>query len=964
MPVPSRISNFDGSSIDHVLGQFKSTLRLKDRTCTLPIFVVPNTCSSILGKNAIQSLSLTLDGSTMSVRAVHSSYKSMLIRYPSLTAEGIGVFPDFQHVITVTDDAKPRAVKLRPVPLARREAVAKEIDYMVQQGIWEKAEKSSWAHQMVTVMKPNGQPRITTDLSPLNQYVVPERYPLPNVKDLFLELSGATVFTKLDLKKGYFHIQLSPESRSLTATITPSGLFQYTKLPMGLKDSASVFQRMVSLTLSDCPGCICYIDDILVYASTMEEHDKRLESVLKRLDEKDFRLNLDKCVFASSSIQFLGHEISAGEIHPHPGNIKAIKDADAPKNAKDVKRFLGMLTYYQDFLPNLANHTEPLRRLLRKNARFHWKKEQEEAFKRLKEMAGSNLSIHIFDPNLTTIVTVDASDVGLGAVLSQVKGGSEVPICFSSQTLTSAQRNYATNEKEALACLWACEKWEKFLLGRHFFLRTDHKPLTFLLSKHWQGRQSAKFGRWIARLDPFDFTLQYRAGVENEVADFLSRHPLRTSSDTLHDDEENFVVRRIANDGISLESIRECTANDQVLKKIVQFVQTQWPKRITESELVPFSHLRHQLSMENGCLVREDQRLVIPASLQRSLLHMAHMGHPGIVRMKRKLRETYWWPRMNIDIERYVKHCQACQSSGKSMKPNIVPRVDVPPPETAWTKLAIDIAGPYYTAPVGRRFIVSIIDYYSKFPEVLLTDKTTSLSIIKWLEIVFARYGNPEELVSDNGPQFTSYEFEQFLSSRNIRHIRTCVYTPQQNGLVEVFNRYIKYGVEAFTSDHTGWDQGMNELLAQFRATAPTPNSKSPAELMFGRKLRLPFEVVRRQQSNPELPGVLKEDSSEDQLQRSVTTEISLTCRGPYKRGEWVRVRRPHVLKGQSPYSQPMKILEVLGNWTYRLSDGQKWNARRLRRHFSTEVDPGDIIMPLRRSRRPTKGKPPLRFKP
>ena len=956
----SKISNFDGSTIDQVLGQFESTLRFRDRMCTLPIFVVPDSCSAILGKNAIRSLSLTLDGPTMSVRAVQSSYKSMLSRYPNLTKEGIGVFPDFCHSITVTNDAKPRAVKLRPVPLARRDAVAKEIDFMVKQGIWEKVEKSEWVHQMVIVMKPNGQPRITTDLSPLNQYVIPERYPLPHVKDLFLELSGATIFTKLDLKKGYFHIQLSPESRALTATITPSGLFQYTKLPMGLKDSASVFQRMVALTLSDCPGCICYIDDILVYGSSMEEHDRRLEEVLKRLDGKDFRLNTEKCAFASSQIQFLGHEITSGAIHPHPENIRAIKDASTPKTTKDVKRFLGMLTYYQDFLPNLANHTEPLRRLLRKNARFQWGREQEAAFSNLKEMASGKLSVQIFDPQLTTIVTVDASNVGLGAVLSQVKNGSEVPICFSSQTLTPAQRNYATNEKEALACLWACEKWEKFLLGRHFFLRTDHQPLTFLLKKHWQGRQSAKFGRWIARLDPFDFTLQYRAGTENEVADFLSRHPLQTSSNTIDNDEDSFVVHRIANDGFSIESIRDATSSDSTLSKVVDCVKNQWPKHTKDHELLPYFKVRHNLSIENGCLLREDQRVIVPGRLQNRLLRMSHKGHPGIVRMKRKLRETYWWPNMNADIEKFVKHCQACECSTKSLKPNVLPRISIPPPTSAWTKLAIDIAGPYYTAPIGRRCVVTVIDYYSKFPEVLLTDSTTSAALIKWLEVLFARYGNPEELVTDNGPQFTSHDFAQFLDSRDIRHTRSCVYTPQQNGLVEVFNRYLKHGVEAFTSDHTSWEQGINELLTQFRATAPSPNEKSPAELMFGRSFRLPFEIVRRPQRK-----------SEELSHDSDCENRNLTCRGPYKRGEWVRARRAHVLKGQSPFSQPMKILEVLGNWTYRLSDGQIWNARRLRRHLCADMISNELpsssfwsVQVFRRSERSTKGKPPSRFSP
>ena len=622
-----------------------------------------------------------------------------------------------------------------------------------------------------------------------------------------------------------------------------------------------------------------------------------------------------------------------------------------------------MLTYYQDFLPNLASHTEPLRCLLRKNVQFRWKKEQEDTFKRLKDMAGSNLSIHIFHPQLTTIVTVDASNVGLGAVLSQVKDGSEVPICFSSLTLTPTQRNYATNEKEALACLWACEKWEKFLLGRHFYLRTDHKPLTFLLSKHWQGRQSAKFGRWIARLDPFDFTLQYRAGEENEVADFLSRHPLQASNETIDEDDDSFVIRRIANDGFSVDSISESTTQDRILSKVVKYVQTHWPKKPKDRDLVPFYNVRHCLTFEDGCLFRENERVIVPGNLQKRLLQMSHVGHPGIVRMKRKLRETYWWPKMNDDIERFVKHCQACESSTKSLKPNVLPRISIQPPTTAWTKLAIDIAGPYYTAPTGRRFIVTIIDYYSKFPEVLMTDTTTSATLIRWLEVLFARYGNLEDLVSDNGPQFISGDFEQFLKSRNIRHIRTCVYTPEQNGLVEVFNRYIKHGIEAFTSDHTNWDKGINELLTQFRATAPTPTSKSPAELMFGRKFRLSFEIVRGRQEKPMILDRSDEYSREGQPH----DESHLLCRGPYKRGEWVRVRRPHVLKGQPPFSKPMTITEVLGNWTYRLSDGQVWNARRLRRHLPPEAFSDAIPAPVlssRRSQRSTKGKPPSRFSP
>ena len=310
-PVRTALSNFDGSKIPHVLGKFTSTVEYEDRQCDLPIYVVKDSCSSILGKNAIQSLSLTLDGSTMKVHSVNNSSRSILTRFPSLTADGIGKVKDFKHTITLAEDAKPIATKLRAVPLSRRDAVNNEINHMVSEGILEKIDKSTWVNPLVTVMEPNGEPRVTTEFSALNKFVVPHRFPLPNAKDLFLELSGAKIYSKLDLKKAYYHVELDPESRPLTATITHAGLFQYTRLPMGLKDSASVFQQLVAHTLADCEGTIAYVDDILVFGSSQEQHDARLERVLGKLADNDFRVNVDKCQFSTPSVTFLGHVITA-----------------------------------------------------------------------------------------------------------------------------------------------------------------------------------------------------------------------------------------------------------------------------------------------------------------------------------------------------------------------------------------------------------------------------------------------------------------------------------------------------------------------------------------------------------------------------------------------------------------------------------------------------------------------------
>ncbi|GFR83578.1 RNA-directed DNA polymerase (Reverse transcriptase) domain containing protein [Elysia marginata] len=276
----------------------------------------------------------------MKVSALNAHNHHVLSDFPRLLSDELGTFPDYEHVIAVTDDAIPSAKKLRPVPLSRRQATEKEVALMDKVGIWEKVDKSQWVHPLVTVNKPNGEVRITTDLSPLNRFMTPDRFPLPNPKDLFLELRGATVFSKLDLRKAFFHVELAPESRSLTTTLTHQGLRQYCRLPMGLKDTASVCQRLVSQTLAGCPGTIAYIDDILVFVPTQADHDCHLREALQRLQSKDFRLQISKCEFSVSRTNFLGNIISADGITPDPKNVQPILDAPTPKTLKQVQSFL------------------------------------------------------------------------------------------------------------------------------------------------------------------------------------------------------------------------------------------------------------------------------------------------------------------------------------------------------------------------------------------------------------------------------------------------------------------------------------------------------------------------------------------------------------------------------------------------------------------------------------------------
>ncbi len=442
---------------------------------------------------------------------------------------------------------------------------------------------------------------------------------------------------------------------------------------------------------------------------------------------------------------------------------------------------------------------------------------------------------------------------------------------------------------------------------------------------------------------------------------------MTNTNDAIDNSPAQLIVQQLSIDGITLEAFQKATLADDNLTKVAEHVATGWPvKKLVPENLRPYYQIKDELSRERNCLFRNESRFVVPDELQRRLLQLAHEGHPGIVRMKQKLRETYWWPKMDQEIERFVRCCIGCQHSAKSSPKNEVPTTRVEPPKEPWQKVSIDITGPFHTAPQNERFVVVVLDQYSNFPEVLLTGDIKSTRIVQWLSDIFARYGNPESLLSDNGPQFVSEEFTSFLARRNIRHQRAAVYNPQENGQVEVFNRYLKHGAQAFTAAGEKWKEGITSLLQNYRGT-PTSSQKTPAELFFKRKMRLSYQIPLPRQNSPnnrQEKATTATGSSQLEEEKGC-----LSNRGPYKVGSRVMTRRPQVLKGQSPWSGPHTVNDVLGNFTYRLSDGQVWNARKLRRFHQEESTP--LVPPflpidsdLRRSSRQNKGRPPRRYSP
>ena len=398
--------------------------------------------------------------------------------------------------------------------------------------------------------------------------------------------------------------------------------------------------------------------------------------------------------------------------------------------------------------------------------------------------------------------------------------------------------------------MYFVEYWEKYLLGRHFVLRSDHQALKTLMTQFGNSRKSGKFQRWYERLQTFTYTLEYHPGKSNHVADALSRLDPDKASQGVPDPTIRRVIKTMADNSLTWEGLQAATMTCPELKSLAEFITKGQPPKLLPQHLSMYKGVCFELHLEGHVIMRDD-RIVVPVSLRRELLKQAHVGHPGITRTKRKLRTTYWWPNMDAAIEKSVKTCMPCERSEKSQPRSSYQTTDIPRPKEPWEKLAIDVTGPFATAPMNSKYAVVLIDYYSSYPEILWTKEASTETVIDWLIDIFTRFGNPSKLVSDNGPQFTSTNFTNFLTNRGIRHLRTPNYNPQRNGLVERFNKTLKTATQTF-SGQANWKHQSFEFLATFRAT-PLSSGMSPSQLLFGgRNNRLPYEYCRRNSSTDE----------------------------------------------------------------------------------------------------------------
>ncbi|KAL6457444.1 hypothetical protein MHYP_G00344070 [Metynnis hypsauchen] len=820
-------------------GVITVSVKMNKQRAKLPLYVVEGASPPLFGREWLRKIQIDWQ----EIKTIREeTLEGVLQRHSEVFKKELGTLRGIEAAIALKPDHQPRFCQARVVPYALRPKVEAEIDRLCKEGIISPVKFSEWATPIVPVVKKNGDVRICGDFKvTVNPALCVEKYPIPRIEDLFASLSGGQHFSKLDLSHAYLQMVVEEKSRKYLTITTSKGLFCYNRLAFGITSSPAIFQRAMDQVLQGLPNVHCYLDDILITGQNRVQHLKNLDAVLGRLEEFGLRVEKEKCEFFKDSLEYLGHAIDAHGLHKSPEKVRAIVEAPAPTDVSQLCSFLGLINYYSRFIPNLSSILSPLNALLCKGKQWRWTPECAIAFKEAKEQLLSQSVLTHYDPQLPIRLACDASPYGVGSVISHIlPNGQEKPVAFASRTLNKAERNYAQIEREALSIIFGVRKFHHYLYGRKFTLLTDHRPLTTILSpsKAIPSMAAARMQRWALLLAAHDYTIQYREASHHGNADGLSRLPIPTSPKEKSSAVDSFHIRHLDALPVNCKEIRRDSRTDRVLAQVVEMVSTGHFPRVQDGDsmLAPFINRKNELTLQQGCLMW-GIRIVIPPKLRTRVLSELHTGHPGVVKMKAVARSYMWWPGIDAQIEQVSKTCQSCQLTQKAPGPS--PLHPWTWPGSPWQRIHVDFAGPFQ----GHMFMV-VVDAHSKWPEVHLMSSTTASKTIQVLRGLFSRYGLPEVLVSDNGPQFTSSEFETFMKSNGVKHIRSAPFHPSTNGLAERFVQTFKHSLKRSTGT-ASIQHRLDAFLLMYRNTPHSTTKETPSMLFMRRKLRSRLDLLK-----------------------------------------------------------------------------------------------------------------------
>ena len=736
------------------------------------------------------------------------------------------------HIETTGPPVYSRPRRLRP-DLYRR--AKHEFNEMLKLGIV-RYSKSPWASPLLVREKPDNSIRPCTDFRGLNGKTPLDQYPLPNLNDVPAKLTKAIMFTVIDLVKAFYHIPINPADIEKTATTTPFGLFEYLRMPFGLKNAPKTYQRFMDEIFRDFDFVTCYMDDILIYSESEEQHTEHLNKVLARLCEYGLTINPAKCQLGKPEVTFLGRQISAEGIVPKKENIERILKLPEPKNVHQLRRTIGSFSFYHDHIPGIATLLAPLNEMIKGHPKKRdktpivWNDTARDAFEQCKKLLANSTRLAIPDISLPLTLTTDASETGIGAVLEQIRpNGTVEPLGFYSAKLDEREQRYPTYDRELLAIYKGLQHFRHLVEGHpNFTIYTDHQPLTYPFTKKGVSnkRYNARRAAHLDEITQITSNIKHISGKSNIVADMLSR------------------IEEISAP-INLADI----AHAQILCPHLQ----KWKAGTTEP---PFPLKGYLLQdTENPtiwCFAENDgkPRPYLPENLRFDIFKQLHnLSHPGPNSTLRLLKKRYIWPGMRKQVREWTKSCDLCQKTKvtRHTKAQYTPF----PPSEKFDRVHLDIVG-HFSESHGQKYLLTMIDRYSRWIEIIPIPNIRAETVVKaFFENWIARYGVPNIITTDRGTQFTSELHQAFISLLGAQHITTTAYHPQCNGIIERLHRRLKEALRCHTST---WSEALPVVLLGLRAACREDFPYSPAEAMFGKSIRLPGEFLRETDHTTALP--------------------------------------------------------------------------------------------------------------